>query len=148
MHTISDLVTAEMTQIRNDIEFNYQNMTPEKIVNCKLNCFSWAHFQSAGALNEAHNDLTRQAASLNQTEILKDENFAQQLMNCILSAMNSIGVLERHHIRRLQLRVNNMNISLDRLDEAHEALLNETKLLIDAASQTLVIAIDPFHYTS
>ena len=60
-------------------------------------------------------------------------------MNTILSAMNSIGVLERHHTSsRLQLRVNNMNISLDRLDEAHEALLNETKKLIDLSSQTLV----------
>ena len=85
------------------------------------------------------NDLSRQAASLSQSEILKDENFAQQLMNCILSAMNSIGVLERHHTSsRLQLRVNNMNISLDRLDEAHEALLNETKILINSASQALV----------
>ncbi|WP_248792119.1 hypothetical protein, partial [Escherichia coli] len=27
MHTIGELVTTEMTQIRNDIEFNYQNMT-------------------------------------------------------------------------------------------------------------------------
>ncbi|MBL8320678.1 MAG: chemotaxis protein, partial [Acinetobacter sp.] len=74
-----------------------------------------------------------------QSEILKDDSFAQQLMNGILSAMNSIGVLERHHTSsRLQLRVNNMNISLDRLDEAHEALLNETKKLIDLSSQALV----------
>jgi hypothetical protein len=139
MHTISDLVTAEMTQIRNDIEFNYQNMTPEKIQELQAKLLQLGNIFKVLNLNEAHNDLTRQAASLNQTEILKDENFAQQLMNCILSAMNSIGVLERHHTSsRLQLRVNNMNISLDRLDEAHEALLNETKLLIDAASQTLV----------
>lgn len=59
-------------------------------------------------------------------------------MNVILSAMNSIGVLERHHTSsRLQLRVNNMNISLDRLDEAHNALLNETKALIELSSQIL-----------
>ena len=139
MHTISDLVTAEMTQIRNDIEFNYQNMTPEKTQELQAKLLQLGNIFKVLNLNEAHNDLTRQAASLNQTEILKDENFAQQLMNCILSAMNSIGVLERHHTSsRLQLRVNNMNISLDRLDEAHEALLNETKLIIDAASQTLV----------
>ena len=60
-------------------------------------------------------------------------------MNGILSAMNSIGVLERHHTSsRLQLRVNNMNISLDRLDEAHAALLNEAKAVIDLSSQMLV----------
>ncbi|WP_353144350.1 chemotaxis protein [Acinetobacter pragensis] len=139
MHTISDLVTAEMTQIRNDIEFNYQNMTAEKTQELQNKLLQLGNIFKVLNLNEAHNDLARQAASLNQADILKDDNFAQQLMNCILSAMNSIGVLERHHTSsRLQLRVNNMNISLDRLDEAHEALLNETRVLIDSASQALV----------
>ena len=139
MHTISALVTAEMAQIRNDIEFNYQNMTPEKTQELQDKLLQLANIFKVLNLNEAYNDLSRQAASLSQSEILKDENFAQQLMNCILSAMNSIGVLERHHTSsRLQLRVNNMNISLDRLDEAHEALLNETKILINSASQALV----------
>ncbi|AYA02490.1 chemotaxis protein [Acinetobacter sp. WCHAc010034] len=139
MHTISNLVTAEMAQIRNDIEFNYQNMAPEKTQELQGKLLQLANIFKVLNLNEAHNDLARQAASLSQSEILKDDSFAQQLMNGILSAMNSIGVLERHHTSsRLQLRVNNMNISLDRLDEAHEALLNETKKLIDLSSQALV----------
>lgn len=139
MHTIGELVTTEMTQIRNDIEFNYQNMTPEKTQELQAKLNELANIFKVLNLNEAYNDLSRQAASLGNAEILQDENFAQQLMNNILSAMNSIGVLERHHTSsRLQLRVNNMNISLDRLDEAHAALLNETKVLIDAASQSLV----------
>ncbi|WP_180165231.1 chemotaxis protein [Acinetobacter sp. YH12049] len=139
MHTIGELVTTEMTQIRNDIEFNYQNMTPEKTQELQAKLNKLANIFKVLNLNEAYNDLSRQAASLGNAEILQDESFAQQLMNNILSAMNSIGVLERHHTSsRLQLRVNNMNISLDRLDEAHAALLNETKVLIDAASQSLV----------
>ncbi|WP_180178025.1 chemotaxis protein [Acinetobacter sp. YH01005] len=140
MHTIGELVTTEMTQIRNDIEFNYQNMTPEKTQELQAKLNELANIFKVLNLNEAYNDLSRQAASLGNAEILQDESFAQQLMNNILSAMNSIGVLERHHTSsRLQLRVNNMNISLDRLDEAHAALLNETKVLIDAASQSLVL---------
>lgn len=138
MHTISDLVTTEMSQIRNDIEYNYQNMSPEKTHELQSKLNQLANLFKVLNLNEAHIDLQRQAESLSRPELLKDENFAQQLMNVILSAMNSIGVLERHHTSsRLQLRVNNMNISLDRLDEAHEALLTETKLLIDLITQTL-----------
>jgi len=138
MHTISELVTAEMTQIRNDIEYNYQHMTPEKTQELQTQLNSLANIFKVLNLNEAYHDLNRQAASLSQADILKDESFAQQLMNIILSAMNSIGVLERHHTSsRLQLRVNNMNISLDRLDEAHNALLNETKTLIELSSQIL-----------
>lgn len=138
MHTISELVTAEMTQIRNDIEYNYQHMTPEKTQELQTQLNSLANIFKVLNLNEAYHDLNRQAASLSQADILKDESFAQQLMNVILSAMNSIGVLERHHTSsRLQLRVNNMNISLDRLDEAHNALLNETKAMIELSSQIL-----------
>ena len=139
MHTISELVTSEMAQIRNDIEYNYQNMTAEKTLELQQKLNNLANIFKVLNLNEAFNDLSRQASLLNDAEVLKDEGFAQQLMNCILSAMNSIGVLERHHTSsRLQLRVNNMNISLDRLDEAHEALLNEAKTLVELSSQTLM----------
>ena len=139
MHTISELVTTEMAQIRNDIEYNYHNMAAEKTLELQQKLNNLANVFKVLNLNEAFNDLSLQASLLNDVEVLKDEGFAQQLMNCILSAMNSIGVLERHHTSsRLQLRVNNMNISLDRLDEAHEALLNEAKTLIDLSSQTLV----------
>ncbi|MEG1488783.1 chemotaxis protein [Acinetobacter sp.] len=139
MHTISELVTSEMAQIRNDIEYNYQNMSAEKTLELQQKLKNLANIFKVLNLNEAFNDLSRQASLLNDAEVLKDEGFAQQLMNCILSAMNSIGVLERHHTSsRLQLRVNNMNISLDRLDEAHEALLNEAKTQVELSSQILV----------
>lgn len=56
--------------------------------------------------------------------------------------MNSIGILERNYTSsRLQLRVNNMHISLDRLDEAHKALLTETKTLIETLTQTLSLYV-------
>ena len=143
MHTIAELVTNEMAQIRVDIEYNYQNMTPEKTQELQTKIKDLANIFKVLNLNEAYADLINQANSLSQTEILKDENFAQQLMNVILSAMNSIGVLERHHTSsRLQLRVNNMNISLDRLDQAHEVLLNETKLSIDSTHQILQVHLE------
>ena len=139
MHTISELVTTEMAQIRNEIEYNYQTMSAEKTQELQAKIKELANIFKVLNLNEAYQDLSRQAETLNQADVLKDENFAQQLMNGILSAMNSIGILERHHTsNRLQLRVNNMHVSLDRLDEAHEALLNETKTLVDSAATSLV----------
>ncbi|NUF12157.1 chemotaxis protein, partial [Acinetobacter oleivorans] len=51
-----------------------------------------------------------------------------------------IGILVRQYTSsRLQLNVNNTNISLDRLDEAHQALLTETKNLIDFICQSLTL---------
>ena len=90
-------------------------------------------------LNEAYIELKQQADLISQQNMLQNPNYVQQLMNSILSAMNSIGILERNYTSsRLQLRVNNMQISLDHLDEAHRVLLVESKALIDLSMQTLV----------
>lgn len=63
-------------------------------------------------LNEVASELSQQASSLSQINILSNENYAQQLMKSILSAMNAIGILVRHYSsNRLQIRVNNTNIS-------------------------------------
>ena len=139
IHTVSQLITDEMSQIRNDIEFNYQNMTSEKAQELKVKLNDLAHVFKVLNLNEAYLELKQQADLLSQENMLKDEHYVQQLMNSILSAMNSIGILERNYTsNRLQLKVNNLQISLDRLDEAHTALLNETKSTVDLTAQTLI----------
>ena len=149
IHTISQLITNEMTQIRNDIEFNYQNMTDEKTQELKTKLVDLAHVFTVLNLNEAYIEIKQQAELLSQENMLKDENYAQQLMNSILSAMNSIGILERNYTsNRLQLKVNNLQISLDRLDEAHVALLAETKTTVDLSSQNLVQYIQDSQATS
>lgn len=139
VHTVSKLITEEMTQIRNDIEFNYKNMSLEKTAELKDKLFNLANVFKVMNLNEAYVELKLQAENLSQDNMQNNPQFAQQLMNSILSAMNSIGILERNFTSsRLQLRVNNMQISLDRLDEAHEVLLTETKTLVELSSQTLM----------
>ena len=139
IHSVSKLITEEMTEIRNAIEYNYQNMSDEKTIELKSKLLGLANIFKVLNLNEAATELVQQAALLDNPTILEDENYAQQLMNSILSAMNSIGILERNYTsNRLQLRVNNLQISLDRLDEAHTTLLAETKIQIDATSQALV----------
>lgn len=139
IHTVSKLITEEMTEIRNEIEYNYQNMSEEKTAELKSKLFDLANVFKVMNLNEAFVELKLQAENLSQDNMVNNDQFAQQLMTSILSAMNSIGILERNFTsNRLQLRVNNMQISLDRLDEAHDVLLKETKAMIDLSSQTLV----------
>ncbi len=149
VHAVSKLITEEMTQIRNDIEFNYKNMSLEKTAEIKDKLFNLANVFKVMNLNEAYVELKSQAENLSQDNMQNNPQFAQQLMNSILSAMNSIGILERNFTSsRLQLRVNNMQISLDRLDEAHEVLLNETKTLVELCSQTLVQYLEDPQTTS
>ena len=145
IHTISQLMTNEMAQIRNEIEYNHQNMSTEKTQELQLKLNQLANVFKVLNLNEAAKELIQQAEKLSQSNTLTDAASVQQLMNSILASMNSIGILERNYTSsRLQLRVNNMHISLDRLDEAHKALLTETKTLIETLTQTLSLYVqDP-----
>ena len=145
IHTISQLMTNEMAQIRNEIEYNHQNMSTQKTQELQLKLNQLANVFKVLNLNEAAKELIQQAEKLSQSNTLTDVASVQQLMNSILASMNSIGILERSYTSsRLQLRVNNMHISLDRLDEAHEALLTETKTLIETLTQTLSLYVqDP-----
>ena len=145
VHTISQLMTDEMAQIRNEIEYNHQNMSAEKTQELQQKLHQLSNVFKVLNLNEAARELTQQADKLSQPNTLTDATSVQQLMNSILASMNSIGILERNYTSsRLQLRVNNMQISLDRLDEAHKALLTETKTLIDTLTQTLSLYVqDP-----
>lgn len=140
MHAVSQLILSEMNKVRNDIEYNYQNMSTEKAQQLQTSLLQLAYTFKLLNLDEASVELSQQASSLSQLNILSNENYAQQLMDSILSAMNSIGILVRQYTSsRLQLNVNNTNISLDRLDEAHQALLTETKNLIDFICQSLTL---------
>ncbi|WP_109440631.1 chemotaxis protein [Acinetobacter haemolyticus] len=145
IHTVSRLMTDEMAQIRNEIEYNYQNMSTEKTQEIQQKLNQLANVFKVLNLNEAAHEITQQAEKLSHSDFLTDANSVQQLMNGILASMNSIGILERNYTSsRLQLRVNNLQISLDRLDEAHKALLTETKTLIETLTQTLSLyAQDP-----
>ena len=145
IHTISQLMTNEMAQIRNEIEYNHQNMSTEKTQELQLKLNQLANVFKVLNLNEAAKELIQQAEKLSQSNTLTDVASVQQLMNSILASMNSIGILERNYTSsRVQLRVNNMHISLDRLDEAHKALLTETKTLIETLTQTLSLYVqDP-----
>lgn len=149
IHVASKLITEEMTQIRNEIEFNYQHMTEDKIAEMRSKLLNLANVFKVMNLNEAFVELKVQAENLSQDNMQNNPQFAQQLMNSILSAMNSIGILERNFTSsRLQLRVNNMQISLDRLDEAHEVLLTQTKVLIDESTQLLLNYLEDSQATS
>ena len=131
-------MTTEMAQIRNEIEYNHQNMSAEKTQELQQKLSQLANVFKVLNLNEAANELLQQSEKLSQPNTLTDATSIQQLMNSILASMNSIGILERNYTSsRLQLKVNNMKISLDRLDEAYVTLLTETQTLISTVTDTL-----------
>ena len=143
IHTIIELLTADLEQVRNDIEYHYQDMDVEKSLEIRNSLQSLANVFKVLDLSEAASELEKQAQQLSTPNRVQQADFAQTLMNTILSGMNSIGILERHYTpSRLQFRVNNMQISLDRLDDAHRTLLQESQTIVDQASELVVQHIE------
>lgn len=138
MHSISELVSNEINQVRQDIEYNYLNMSSSKCQEIQYKLQQLAHIFVILNLPEVAKNLREQAQKLSLSQVAQPD-FAEQVMDCIQSASNSVGILKRQHTsQRLQLGVHNDHISLHQLDDAHQVLLHETKALIDLSSQSLV----------
>lgn len=138
IHTISTLVTHEISQIHVNIEQNYPNIAAEKIQEIQHNLQNLANIFKVLNLLDIAQQLIQQSQILGQDQFLKDERLAEQFMSTMLSAINSVGILERqHNSQRLQLPVNNMNIALDRLDDAYHTLLTETHLSVEMINHSL-----------
>ena len=138
MHSISELVNTDLSQVRNDIEHSYQDMTPEKISEIQVKLREISNVYTVLNLNDNAQQLSDIARDLN-ADSLRNDQFAQKLLNTLESALNRMGFVERSHTsKRLQLTATNTNVSLDRLDDAYDALLTETKSLVDLSSQALI----------
>lgn len=139
IEAVSELLTLQLNQVRQEIEQLYTDISDEKIQLVRNQLFNLAQSFLIMNLNEAHAELTYQANHLNKKNILENPDFAQRMMNCILSAINSIGILKRNFApTKLQYNLNNMNISLDQLDEAHKILMEESQILINDSSELLI----------
>ncbi len=138
MVTVSHLLSEEMTTLRREIEYSYQNLSPEKVAELQAKIKELANILNILNLNEAAHELLQQANALANIAESVSEDFVKDLMNTMLAATNAVDLLERQHTsKRLQLPTNNTNISLDRLDEAHKSLLEESQLAIEAAQIAL-----------
>ena len=128
IYNISRLMGDMMMAIRAQLEDHYQQASDEQIRTMQSQLKALVSLFTVLNLNEVAHDLNQQVEHLNRLDYLHDDNNSQSLLNSMEQALNAMGILERHHrSKRLHLPVNNLNISLDRLDDAHDALLTESK---------------------
>lgn len=145
IHAMSELIQTAIIQLRNDIEFNYETMNMEKVQTLQENLKDFAHTFRLLDLDEIYHKLKTQSDLLNEPEKIHEACFAQQLISDLQNALNSIEILERRFLpKRLQLPVNNIYISLDRLDHAQQTLLSETKALLNVVIE-MVLQLNAEH---
>ena len=139
IESVSELLTIQLGHVRHQIEQLYTDFTDEKLQSARTQLHDLANIFLLMNLNEAHSELSNQANQLNKKNIVDNPDFAQRLMNSILAAINSIGILKRNFApTKLQYNLNNMNISLDQLDTAHKILIEESQILINDSSEILI----------
>ncbi len=138
IYTICRLMSEIMMMIRHQLEDHYQIASQAQVDTMQSQLKELASLFNVLNLSEVANDLNQQLQQLNRIDYLHDDNNSQTLLSSIEHAMNAMGILERHHRSvRLHLAVNNLDISLDRLDDAHTALLNESQHVLDQINQKL-----------
>lgn len=137
IHTVSHLIIDELSQIRNHIELKYEQLNSEQVQDIKNQLNRLAQVLRILNLNESSQTLREQTYSL-ELATFRDEIQITGLMNALLNAINSVAILARQYVsQRLQLRINNTQISLDHLDDAFHTLVDESKQLIEKITNDL-----------
>lgn len=132
IYTVSRLMTDMLSSIRSHLENHYHRVTEQQVMEMQAQLQQLASLFTVLNLSEVAHDFNQKIQALNSADYLNDEQNSQQILDSIAKAFNAIGILERHHRSgRLHLAVNNLDISLDRLDDAHAALLQCSKQSLD-----------------
>ncbi|MEB3753737.1 chemotaxis protein [Acinetobacter sp. MD2(2019)] len=139
IQTICNLLDAEITTVRKEIEFNHLNLSEERFSHLKQQVQTIIDILKILNMNNTAADIQKPFEQLNHASALQNEDLAQMLMNSLLQALNDLGLLNRQsQSDLLQYRVHNKTIALDRLDNAHESLALELKAVIELATQSLL----------
>lgn len=139
INTISQLITEELTQIKEEVSSNFKEFNEDQLTLVKAKLLRLSHIFKVLNLNEAHAEMNKQTSLFTLENIRNNPNFAQGLMNSLLACLNSIGILARNFSpNHIGIDINNLNISVDQLDQAHTILLTESKKLVDYCVQALL----------
>ena len=139
IHKIVELISLELKTISRDVEYNYQNMTAEKVEQIKLSIQQLSNIFSVLYLQNIDHDLKQLNQNITLENIKENETFLKNMMKSILNAINFLDILERNYTsNHIKIKVNNTQISLDHLDHAYEVLCSESKNLIEETHKNLV----------
>ncbi len=139
IHKVVELISLELKTISRDVEYNYQNMTAEKVEKIKLSIQQLSNIFSVLNLQNIDHDLKQLNQNITLENIKENETFLKNMMKSILNAINFLDILERNYTsNHIKIKVNNTQISLDHLDHAYEVLCSESKNLIEETHKNLV----------
>lgn len=90
-------------------------------------------------LNDSSAKLREQADQIEANENLSTDRHANDVMNSLLFATNSLQILERNYTpARLKLKFNNTQITLDKIEEAQEAVANEARIALTQVNEQIL----------
>lgn len=139
IQTIVSLLSTQINDVSNKLETaQYQHNEEERLTICaSLNEIS--NVLDVINLNDAAQQVRTQNAYILANQNLDNQQHATQLMNTLLFATNSLQILERNYTPgRLKLKLNNTQITLEKVEEAQQVLCSEARISLQNVSERIL----------
>lgn len=136
--TVTHLTIDDINSLHKEIELNYNTLSNERAIEIKNQLISTTHVLNLLNLHEMATPIFNSANQIDSANTLKNEEFAHEVSNQLLVALNQLELYSRQNTSSyLQYPVINKNIALDRLDNSYQTLMTELKALIELSTSTL-----------
>ena len=143
IQTVVKLLSEQIKDVSGKLETTqYQHNDEERNIVCSsLNEIS--NVLDVINLNDAAQQVRTQNSRILANNHADNQQHATQLMNTLLFATNSLQILERNYTPgRLKLKLNNTQITLEKVEEAQQILCNEARITIQNISERILAYIE------
>lgn len=143
INTITNILKQEITHTYQEIEMNYQTLSPERFQEIHRQISAIRNVLYVLNLKESADEISESLNTFTQAEDIHDENHAKQLINQLVQTLNNLKIYVRSHTPIILQRViKNPKIGLDELDQAYDILAQETQASIEFNVDQLTSYID------
>lgn len=128
IETIVHLLIAQIEKVTLKVETGQHIQSAEVREEVYASLIEVSKVMHVINLNDAAQQLSEQASIIHANQNLSDAQNAENLMNSLLFATNSLQILERNYTpSRLKLKFNNTKITLTKVEEAQKQVWDEAR---------------------
>ncbi|KAF7277642.1 hypothetical protein GWI33_002943, partial [Rhynchophorus ferrugineus] len=128
IHTIVQLLNEQIQEISIKIEFAQYTNNAEEREQLYMRLIETCNLLDIINLNDAAQQLRSQAQHIKNNKNLNSTEHADQMVNSLIFATNSLQILERNYTpSKLKLKFNNIHITLHKVEEAQQVLEQEAR---------------------
>lgn len=139
IQTIVGLLSTQIKELSLKIETSLYHHNAEERDSISASLIEISNILDIINLNDAAKQLREQSQFIQTAQNLDSQQHATQMMNSLLFTTNSLQILERNYTSgRLKLKLNNSQITLEKVEEAQYLLCSEARISLQSVAERIV----------